>query len=193
MLVFFFWTTSWFSYSCNLFVLDSKIDFAHHISISPWAHLSMKEGSLFCFVVMRSTELGWLVVKQHKAHTLQMKIWVEIARFVFYYQATPNFVTKSMVEINPPSIKQPRSEMKVFGRHAYGDWKKFQLKWLATKCFKSSQDWQWKSFSYHKIGNQKKFVAMQIATEKIQSPQDWQLNFGHCRILWQLKKSYNDQ
>jgi hypothetical protein len=65
--------------------------------------------------------------------------------------------------------------------------------WLATKCFKLSQDWQWKSFSYHKIGNQKKFVAMQIATEKIQSPQDWQLNFGHCRILWQLKKLYNDQ
>jgi hypothetical protein len=157
MLVFFFWTRSWFSYSCNLFVLDSKIDFAHHISISPWAHLSMKEGSLFCFVVMRSTELGWFLVKQHKAHTLQMKIWVEIARFVFYYQATPNFVTKSMVEINPPSIKQSRSKMKVFGRHTYGDWKKIQL----------PHDWRWNVLSRHKIGNGKVSVTTRLVTKKI--------------------------
>jgi hypothetical protein len=128
----------------------------------------MKEGSLFCFVILRSTKLGWLLVKQHKAHTLQMKIWVEIARFVFYYQATPNFVTKSMVEINRPSIKQPRSKMKVFGRHKYGDWKKIQL----------PHDWRRNVLSRHKIGNGKVSVTTRLVTKKNSSP---------CKL--QLKKS----
>jgi len=117
---------------------------------------------------MRSTELGWLLVKQPKAHTLQMKIWVEIARFVFYYQATPNFVTKSMVEINPPSIKQPRSKMKVFGHHTYGDWKKIQL----------PHDWRRNVLSRHKIGNGKVSVTTRLVTKTNLSP---------CKL--RLKKS----
>ncbi len=38
---------------------------------------------------------------KHKAHTPQKRKWVYIARFVFYCQATTNFVAKSMEKINP--------------------------------------------------------------------------------------------
>jgi len=47
-----------------------------------------------------------VVVKQHKTHTHQKKKSVLTCKFTFYYQAGPNFVAKSMVEINPSLIGQ---------------------------------------------------------------------------------------
>jgi hypothetical protein len=48
---------------------------------------------------------------------------LDCIRSIFYYQAAPNFVAKSMVEITPPSIKQLKSRMKAFNCHTYGDQK----------------------------------------------------------------------
>jgi hypothetical protein len=65
-----------------------------------------------------------------------------------------------MVEINPPSIKQPRSKMKAFGRHMYGDQKKIQL----------PHDWQWNVLSRHRIGNGKISTTTRLATKNFLSP-----------------------
>jgi hypothetical protein len=47
-------------------------------------------------------------VKQYKAHTPQRRKWVWIWKVYILLPSRPNFVAKSMVEINPPLIRQLR-------------------------------------------------------------------------------------
>jgi hypothetical protein len=48
-------------------------------------------------------------VEQHKAHTSQRKKKKLICKVYILLLGRPNFITKSMVEINPLSIGQPKS------------------------------------------------------------------------------------
>jgi len=107
---------------------------------------------------------------------------LDCKRFVFYYQAALNFIAKSMVEINPPSFEWPRSEMKVFNYHTYGDQKHLVATWLAKKCFQLSFMWWWRTFSHCRIVNQKFSIATWMAIENILLPQDKWSNSNH-RII----------
>jgi len=49
-------------------------------------------------------------VKQHKAYTPQRRIWILTCKVYILLRDKPNFVAKTMVEINLSSIKWPRSK-----------------------------------------------------------------------------------
>lgn len=71
----------------------------------------------------------------------------------YYYQPSPNFVAKSIVEINPSCIRWPKSGVKAFSCHAYGDQKNLVATRLATECFPLPQDWWPKLFNCHTNGD----------------------------------------
>jgi hypothetical protein len=76
--------------------------------------------------------------------------------------AKSNFITKSMVEINPPSIGQP---IKTFGHHMIGDEMLLVAKVVATKNIFSPIVWQQKNFNCHTIGDKKNLVIASLATK----------------------------
>ncbi len=95
----------------------------------------------------------WFLIKQRKAHTPQGRKWIEITRYVCYYQVVINFVAKSMVDINPSLIRWPKSRHKVI-----------------EKNIKLPHDWWWKALVRRKINDWKFFVATWKVTKNIKLP-----------------------
>jgi hypothetical protein len=108
-------------------------------------------------------------VKQHKACTPQRRKWNLTWKVYILLPGRPNFIIKSMVEINPSSIGRPRSIdvwwlKKVQLPHDW--WRMLSItKLVMTKSILSPNVWSWKNFNCHTIGNEKISVFVGLAID----------------------------
>ncbi len=95
---------------------------------------------------------------------LRGKNELKLQGLFFYYQTSPNFVAKSMVEINPCELDDQNLEWKLlvpmrmvikkkFGHHTIGHWMFFIATRLVTKNFQSPHKWWLIRFNCHRIIN----------------------------------------
>jgi len=83
----------------------------------------------------------------------------------FYYQATTNFIAKSMVEINPLLIRQPKSKVKTFDYLTYHDQKKFNHHMIIDKNLFCHNKFGNEKNHCHKIDNKKNLVIIKLTTK----------------------------
>jgi len=98
-------------------------------------------------------------VKQHKAHTPQRRKWKLTCKVYILLLGIPNFVAKSMVEINPLLIRWTKS---TYVRRLK---KNSIATWLATKKIWLLNLWWLKAFHHQSCGDGKKIVTIGLATE----------------------------